>query len=480
MFSSSIHKSKMQWAVLATALLLTVPAAFASPGSNSSESGAYLGVTIGDLTTAQAAALNLHDNHGVVVQSLDHDGPACKAGIEPNDVITSVNGTRVYNVEQMKQVMQGLAAGSIAMIGIVRDGKAQSVKATLVSRKSWLEPKAAPMPNNYDTKSMTPLPPVPYSTDMDVPLMTPASARRGIVVEPLTAQLAEYFGVPGGQGVLVRNVQKGSLGATAGLRAGDVIVKIAGQPIRDLADWRRSMNISSGKTAFSIIREKREQVVEMVLPGPAGELRLGEDWDRPGIDVNAFRRQMQQLSPEIQRQTEQAMLRPDETEKMQREIEKSVRKGVNKELKHQAKEIRKSMKQLEPQVRQQTADIQKQMEQMQPEIDKQMAIAQEQMKQLGPEFQKQMEEMQKSITIFKQEDLAKMQAEIAAAMKNITPQIQEQMKQLGPQIQEQMKVLTPQIQQQMRELQKEMQQHQKEWQDMMKSWPNSSDRPNEM
>jgi membrane-associated protease RseP (regulator of RpoE activity) len=476
----SSGKSKMHWATLAAALVLAMPAAFAVPGSNSSESGAYLGVHIVDINQEEAAALKLRDTYGVVVQSIDHDGPACKAGIEANDVIISVNGKRVNNSEQMVETMQGLSAGSVANIGIIRDGKAQSVKVPLGSRKNWLTPKAAPMPNNYDAKSMVPVPPVAYPSDMDVPLMTPASARRGIVVESLTAQLAEYFGVPGGQGVLVRNVQKGSLGATAGLRAGDVIVKIDGQAVRDLADWRRSMNISTGKTAFSIIREKREQLVEMTLPGPASEMRLGEDWDSFGDNLNAFNQQMQQLGPEIQRQAEQAMLRPDEMEKMQREIEKSVRKGVNKELKHQTKEIQKSMKQLEPQIRQQSADIQKQMEQMRPEIDKQVAAAQEQMKQLGPEFQKQMEEMQKSITVFKQEDLAKIQAEIAASMKDITPLIQEQMKQIGPQIQEQMKVLTPQIQEQMRELQKEMQQHQKEMHDMMKSWPNSSDRPNEM
>jgi membrane-associated protease RseP (regulator of RpoE activity) len=481
MFSSSTYKSKAHWAMVAAAAMLMLPAAFAVPGTNSSDSGAYLGVVVGDLNQAQAANLKMHDTNGVMVQSLDHDGPACRAGIQPNDVIVSVNGMPVSSSEQMVQIMHGLAAGSMANIGIIRDGKSQQIKVALSSRKSWLTPKSAPMPNNYDAKSLTtPMPPVAYPSDMDVPLVTPASARRGIVVEALTAQLADYFGVPGGQGVLVRNVQKGSLGATAGLKAGDVIFRIDGQPVRDLADWRRSMNISGGKTSFSIIREKREQTVDMVLPGPASEMRLGEEWDYFGRDMDALNQQLERLGPEIQKQTEQAMMfRSDDLDKMQREIEKSVRKGVQKELKHESKEIRKSMKQLEPQIRQQTEEIQKQMEQMRPEIDKQVAAAQEQMKQLGPEFQKQMEEMRKAMAL-KHEDIAKMQAEIAASMKVITPQIQEQLKQIGPQIQEQMKVITPQLQQQMRELQKEMQQHQKEMQDMMKSWPNSTDRPNEM
>ena len=303
MVSANISKSKTQLAVLAVAVLLTLPAAFAAPGSN--EPGAYLGVHIGDITPEMAANLKLNDISGVVVQSLDHDGPACKAGIKNNDVIVSVAGTRIHNTQQMVEVMQGMAAGSVANIAIVRDGRPQNVKVTLGSRKNWMTPGAAPMPNNSMAKSfVAPMPSVAFPADIEVPLMTPASARRGIVVEGLTAQLAEYFGVPNGQGVLVRNVQRGSLGANAGLKAGDVIIKIDGQAIRDLADWRRSMNISSGKTSFSIIREKREQVVEMVRLVRPANFAWESDWDYFGHDMDAFNQQMQRLGPEIRRQTD--------------------------------------------------------------------------------------------------------------------------------------------------------------------------------
>ena len=306
---------------------------------------------------------------------------------------------------------------------------------------------------------MAPLPPVAFPADTDVPLITPASARRGIVVEALTSQLADYFGVPGGQGVLVRNVQRGSLGASAGLKAGDVIFRIDGQPIRDLADWRGSMHTNSLKTTFSIIRDRHEQTVEMILPGPAGELRLGEDGDAFGRSMDALNQQMQELGPEIQRQTQQAvqqatMLRPEELAKMQREIDNS-------------------MKQVQPQIHKQTAEMQKQMEQMRPEIEKQLQAAHEQMERSRPEIEKQAEEIQKSMAVLKQQDFAKMRQQINESLKNLTPQIQEQMNAIAPQIQQQLR-------EQMQELQKEMQQHQKEWQDMMKSWPNSADRPNEM
>ncbi len=457
----SARNYKSQVAVLAAALLWMLPAAFA--GSN--DSGAYLGVHISDITPEIANNLRLSDINGVVVQSIDHDGPACKAGIRNNDVITSVGGTPIRNIQQMVEVMNTMAAGSVANIAILRDGAAQNVKVTLGSRKTWVTPKAAsPVPNSSMAKSFAgPMPSVAYPADVDVPLMTPASARRGIVVEGLSPQLAEFFGVPSGQGVLVRNVQHGSIGANAGLKAGDVIIKIDGQMIRDLADWRRSMNISNGKTSFSIIREKREQVVEMVMPGPAGELRMGEDWDSLDPHMDAFHQQMQLLGPQTAQQTQALMFSSDELEKMQREVEKSVNKDLNKELKrenkelkHQTKEIQKQMKELEPQLRKQSEEIQKQMEQMRPEIEKQTQAARQQIEKMGPEIQKQADEITKTMAVFN-----------------------DSLKTIGPQVQQQMKVIGPQIQQQMQQLQKEMQQQQREWHDMMKKWPNSS-QPNEM
>jgi serine protease Do len=468
MISAHSYKSKTQLAVIVAALLLMLPAAFAR-SNNSGNSGAYLGVHIADITPEVATSLRLNDVSGVVVQSIDHDGPACKAGIKNNDVIVSVGGTKIRNTEQMVEVMNGMAAGSVANVAIIRDGKPENVKVTLGNRKNWMAATPSPMPNSAMAKSFVgPMPPVAFPSDVEVPLMTPASARRGIVVEALTPQLGEFFGVPNGQGVLVRNVQRGSTSANAGLKAGDVIIKIDGQTIRDLADWRRSMNISNGKTSFSIIRDKREQVVEMAAPGPSGELRLGEDWDYAGLNRNAFDQQMQLLGPQIAQQTQAMMFRSDELEKMQREIEKSVHKGVDKELQHQTKEIQKSMKDLEPQIRRQTEDVQKQMEEMRPEIEKQMQAAREQMERMQPELQKQADEIAKSMALLKDEDLAKMRHQIEDSMKDLTPQIQEHMK-----------LITPQIQQQMQELQKEMLQHQREWQDMMKNWPDSSERPNE-
>src|SRR5207302_9795826 len=73
--------------------------------------------------------------------------------------------------------------------------------------------------------------------------------------------------------MLIRSVQKGSTAEAAGLRAGDVIVKVGDQKIGDNSDWRQALrNSKSGKVNVVIIRDKKEQSLSMAVP-----LRKGPD-----------------------------------------------------------------------------------------------------------------------------------------------------------------------------------------------------------
>jgi len=75
--------------------------------------------------------------------------------------------------------------------------------------------------------------------------------------------------VKGGEGVLVRSVKKGSPAENAGLRAGDVIVKVDGEKVSDSADLRSALREHRGKTfPITIVRDRREQSVTVTLPMP--------------------------------------------------------------------------------------------------------------------------------------------------------------------------------------------------------------------
>jgi serine protease Do len=95
-------------------------------------------------------------------------------------------------------------------------------------------------------------------------------ARLGIDVEPLGKQLAEYFGAPGGEGLLVRSVDRDSPAEKAGIKAGDVMVKIDGRKASDAGDIRSLLRDTREKRTFPVqlIRNKKEITVNVTVEPP--------------------------------------------------------------------------------------------------------------------------------------------------------------------------------------------------------------------
>ena len=105
----------------------------------------------------------------------------------------------------------------------------------------------------------------------------------GVEVDPLGSQLADYFGVKDGQGLLVKHVAENSPASTAGLKAGDVITKVNGESMATLNTWMKTLHANRGKQVqVTIVRNRKEQILNLQA-GDAkhkGELVMPEvDWD---------------------------------------------------------------------------------------------------------------------------------------------------------------------------------------------------------
>jgi membrane-associated protease RseP (regulator of RpoE activity) len=91
--------------------------------------------------------------------------------------------------------------------------------------------------------------------------------RIGVSTMELTKQLADYFGIAGGKGVLVTSVTDDGPAAKAGVRAGDVITAIDGEPVDSPGDISRAINRKKeGDITLTIIRNKSQQMIH-VTPG---------------------------------------------------------------------------------------------------------------------------------------------------------------------------------------------------------------------
>jgi serine protease Do len=262
------------------------PAPYGFPSEDSS-TGSYLGVDINDVTAERLSALKLKEEKGVEVTMVDQDAPAGKAGIKEHDVILSMNGTTIESEVQLKRMIRETPPGRVVTFGISRDGQPMTIKVQLADRRkqyAWVGPKM----KDFHVE----IPSISVNPDIEIPqinvVVVRSSARSGLMVENITPQLGEFFGVKDGNGVLVRAVEKGSRGEKAGFRAGDIIVKINDKPVHDTGDFTDVMHSrESGTVSVGVIRDKKEQNLNLELPphGDSGALIEEESLDGPLLNA---------------------------------------------------------------------------------------------------------------------------------------------------------------------------------------------------
>ena len=296
------------------------PWAGAVPSPGDPHSTAYLGVMVDNVAPTTAASLHLKDGSGAVITGVDQDGPACRAGLKSGDIVTAFNGKPVEGGDQFASLIHSSAAGTVVSMTVIRDGQSKEMKVTL---GDWKQMAGMPGPPLAAAGRMAfapppppppPLPPRMYP-DVEVPNFTPISLRNGIAVEPLSPQLCDFFGVPQNKGVLVRSVEKGSRGEKAGFHAGDVVVKVNGQPVHDTSDFTHALRSSPSRAAaVTVMREKREQNLTLTLPEKKDSGSLREDsFDVPDITaeteqaINRAGDEIARITPAIMEKVQQTL-----------------------------------------------------------------------------------------------------------------------------------------------------------------------------
>ena len=228
--------------------------------------GSYLGVDVQDVTKDRLSALKLKEERGAEVTMVDQDGPAGKAGLKEGDVILSFNGEKVESAETLKRMIHETPSGRSVALGVSRNGQSMNLNTQLADRHDMGGSYRTMVSPHVMIPPMPPMPPVHVEIPNIQVFTSSSTPRVGISIEPLTPQLGDYFGAPNGQGMLIRSVEKGSPADQAGLKAGDVIVKVGGERITDNGDWRMVIRDKTGTVPFTIMRDKREQTLTVKVP----------------------------------------------------------------------------------------------------------------------------------------------------------------------------------------------------------------------
>lgn len=286
----------------AYAVPLQHPAPLNPPANHPSQG--YLGIVCSDVTGARAASLDLKEAKGTEIINIDRDGPAGKAGLRPHDVILQMNGQDIAGEQQLRRMLHETPAGRTVSLLISRAGQKKTISVQLADRatveqNAWAQHIVIPAPEDqgeafWGESSLRTIGNGFFS------VFSSSTPSVGLDLDILGTQLADFFGVRDGQGLLVKRVAKNSWGARAGLQAGDVITKANGHKMATLNDWAKMLHANRGKIVqITLMRNRKEQTTmlqagekknhsELILPvglQPIGAAFLAESKPWIGPDM---------------------------------------------------------------------------------------------------------------------------------------------------------------------------------------------------
>ena len=173
----------------------------------------WLGVTIQDLKGDLAAYYGLKDRSGALVAGVVPGDPADRAGIQPKDIITEVDGKTITSSRDLTNLAAKLGVGRTSKITIWRDGHSKTLDVKVGKRP--LTMAAASEHQRPETKG-----------------------EYGFEVTELTPEIVQRYNIEETTGVIVIKVAPNGKAGKAGIQQGDLIIEVNRENVASVKDFR--------------------------------------------------------------------------------------------------------------------------------------------------------------------------------------------------------------------------------------------------
>ena len=242
------------------------------------DGGGWLGIGIQELDSKIRGKLDIDsDIEGILITEIYNDSPAEEAGLEKHDILVSVNGEKGKDLSDFIELIRAHAPGTDVEIQVYRDGKMKTVGATLAERENTFIWKGLEgleglkgLEGLEALEKLEALKVLEHIVIPEIDIGISSWGRRGrlgVYIENVSGDLAEYFEIPGGEGVLVEGVVEDSPAEAAGIKAGDIIYKVDGKAVcctEELVEAIAKMETDE-ETPIVLIRKGNEVVVQAVV-----------------------------------------------------------------------------------------------------------------------------------------------------------------------------------------------------------------------
>jgi serine protease Do len=202
----------------------------------------YLGILLDSVQAEFARVYGLPEAKGVIVTDVrDPQGPAAKAGIQANDIITEFNSQTVLNAQDLINKVAATPVGQTVSVTILRDTGAKQLERRTVNVTIAERPRAL-APSSNDDDDDTPKQP---SKGKDQGAQS-NGLRLGVTLQELTPETTAELNLTGVRGLLVKEIDPNGIiadvrlsGGAPALLQGDAILKINRVPVTTLAEFQR-------------------------------------------------------------------------------------------------------------------------------------------------------------------------------------------------------------------------------------------------
>jgi serine protease Do len=192
----------------------------------------FLGVTIQNVDSDVAKALDLKTLDGVLISDVQPGGPAAKAGLRRGDVVLSIEGKAVQSTGQLRNVVAASPVGKAVRVEFMRGGERRTASVTLAR--------------------------VPDERGKEAASAAHPEESLGVAVAPVDGGTRQKLSAPATlNGLVVMGVVPGSPAERAGIEEGDVIVEADKKPVTKPEELAARFRESKGALALLVWRKQR-------------------------------------------------------------------------------------------------------------------------------------------------------------------------------------------------------------------------------
>ncbi|MBI1685814.1 Do family serine endopeptidase [Caulobacter hibisci] len=217
----------------------------------------YIGAQIQPFTSEMAEAQGLADVKGAIVADLVPGGPAQRGGLMPEDVVTSVNGVAIKSGSELTREVAKARPGEVIKLAVLRGGKPRTVEI-----RSGVRPTEKELADNDNEDGNDPAAPAKP--------VAPKAEALGMSLSPLDDAARKANGVdPTVKGLLIDGVKAASDAGEKGLRKGDVVTSVNGEPVTTVAEVNAAVEaakkLQRPSVNLRIVRAGRPTIVPLKI-----------------------------------------------------------------------------------------------------------------------------------------------------------------------------------------------------------------------